>query len=108
MKRVGVWMLALMWSAAGVTQTAHAGKAAKGDPEAGAALYRRYCGMCHSTEAGIKIVGPSLYGEMKGPHGKTAAQVRAQTEVGKGLMPSFKGKLDDQEMLNLLAYIRRL
>ncbi len=91
-----------------MTQTAHAGKAGKGDPEAGAALYRRYCGMCHSTQAGVKIVGPSLYGAMKGPHAKTAAQVRAQTEVGKGLMPSFKGKLDDQEMLNLLAYIRRL
>ncbi len=98
----------LMWSAAGVTQTAHAGKAAKGDAEAGAALYRRYCGMCHSTEAGVKIVGPSLHGEMKGPHAKTAAQVRAQTEVGKGLMPSFKGKLDDQEMLNLIAYVRSL
>ena len=100
--------MALLWSGAGVAQTAHASKAAKGDVVAGAALYRRYCGMCHSTEPGVKIVGPSLHGEMKGPHAKTAAQVRAQTEVGKGLMPSFKGKLDEVEMLSLLAYIRSL
>ncbi len=89
-------------------QAVHTAKSAKADPVAGEALYHRYCGMCHSTQAGIKIVGPSLSGEMKGPHGKTAAQVRMQTELGKGLMPSFKGKLNDVELADLIAYIRKL
>lgn len=105
------WMLvsaALVWGGVCGAQGAHAGKAAKGDAVAGAALYKRWCGMCHSTEAGVKIVGPSLHGEMKGPHAKTAADVRMQTEVGKGLMPSFKGKLDDRELADLIAYIRTL
>ena len=65
-----------------VAQAAHAGKSLRGDP--------------------------SLYGEMKGPHAKTAAQVRQQTLVGQGLMPSFQNKLDDQELANLIAYIRKL
>ena len=45
---------------------------------------------------------------MKGPHAKTAAQVRQQTLIGQGLMPSFQNKLDDQELANLIAYIRKL
>ena len=89
-------------------QAAHPAKAVRGSAENGEALYKRYCGMCHSTEAGVKIVGPSLHGDMKGAHAKTVAQVREQTLVGKGLMPSFKNRLNDQEIADLIAYIRKL
>lgn len=104
-------MLALVLagpSALGWAQAVHAPKALHGSAENGEALYRRNCAMCHSTEAGVKIVGPSLHAEMKGPHAKPAAQVREQTLVGKGLMPSFKNRLNDQEIADLIAYIRKL
>jgi mono/diheme cytochrome c family protein len=55
------------------------------------------------------MVGPSLWGEMTtSPHHKTAVQVRAQIQNGKGKMPAFKDILTKEDTDNLLAFIKTL
>lgn len=89
-------------------QATHASKrAAVGDAEAGQEIFQRRCIMCHSLSPGVKIVGPSLYSEMRGPHPHTAAAVREIIVNGKGQMPAMGKQLTDQEIADVLAYLRK-
>lgn len=42
---------------------------ANGNAEAGAADFKRTCGVCHATEAGKKKIGPTLFGVVGRPSG---------------------------------------
>ncbi len=76
---------------------------------AGQDIYTHKCLQCHSINEGEVRLGPSLYGEMKKPYPKKSApEVRAILENGKGKMPSFQDKLAKQDIDNLLAYLRTL
>jgi mono/diheme cytochrome c family protein len=76
---------------------------------AGQDIYTHKCFQCHSVNEGEVRLGPSLYGEMKKPNPKrSATEVRAILENGKGKMPSFQDKLTKQDIDNLLAYLRTL
>ena len=101
-------VLALVFAHAGSFSSAQAAHAAKhvGDAEAGQATFQHLCGMCHAVTPDTKIVGPSLYSEMRGPHARSAAQVRQVIVNGKGLMPALGPQLSDVDLANLLAYIR--
>jgi cytochrome c oxidase subunit II len=97
------------------------------DPEAhGLWLYERQgCKGCHSMEPGKKIVGPS-FGESFGTEQKIvggkvnvdAAYIREsilepQKKIREGFqgasqMPSYQGKLKDDEILALTAFIEAL
>ncbi|MBI4400889.1 MAG: cytochrome c [Nitrospirae bacterium] len=89
--------------------------ASAGDPQNGKARYEQYCAVCH---------GPRGLGD--GPMAKattppatrlTAPEVRNKTDQdllasiadGKGgTMPAWRGILTDQELLDVLAYVRSL
>lgn len=89
--------------------------ASTGDPANGKARYEQYCVVCH---------GPRGLGD--GPMAKattppatrlTAPDVRNKTDQdllaliadGKGAtMPAWRGILTDQELLDVLAYVRSL
>jgi mono/diheme cytochrome c family protein len=73
----------------------------------GEAIFKRRCAVCHSTVADKKLVGPSLHSEMSGPTpAMTPAQVRAIIVNGKGTMPGLKDQLSEQEMDDLIAYLK--
>jgi len=77
--------------------------------QAGEGIYTQKCHQCHAVFEGQFSFGPNLYGEMKKPHPKkSAAEVRVIIKNGKGKMPSFDGKLTEQETDDLLAYIHTL
>lgn len=88
-------------------QAAHASKRAAGDAVAGQETFQRRCVMCHSLSPGVKIVGPSLFSEMHGPHAHTAAAVREIIVNGKGQMPPMGKQLTDGEIADVLAYLRK-
>ena len=88
-------------------QATHASKHAVGDPAAGETTFQRRCAMCHSLSPEVKIVGPSLYSEMRGPHAHPVAYVRETIVNGKGLMPPMGKQLTDEEIANVLAYLRK-
>ena len=90
-------------------QVAHTSKrASAGDAAGGGDVFQRQCVMCHSSEPDTKIVGPSLYHVMRGPHAMTTRAVQEITANGKGTMPSFRDKLTDQQVVDLIAYLRTL
>ena len=96
--------MALSGTATVVAQATHA---AKGNAEAGETTFQRRCVMCHSLSPDVKIVGPSLYSEMRGPHAHTATYVHAIILNGKGQMPPMGKQLSDQDVADVLAYLRK-
>ena len=107
MKRLFTTLAVL--SLASVTLQAQSSKRAPaGDAAGGGEVFQRQCVMCHSSEPDVKIVGPSLYHVMKGPHALTPRAVQQITADGKGTMPSFRDKLTNQQVVDLVAYLRTL
>jgi mono/diheme cytochrome c family protein len=75
-------------------------------------LYKAKCAMCHGADGlaatpmgkNMKILS------FKDPKMISAsnAQFFASTKEGKGKMPAYKGKLTDQQIKDVIAYIRTL
>ncbi len=75
----------------------------------GAATYKAKCAMCHGPDGskenpamGIKALsGPEVQKQ-------TDAQLIETTSKGKGKMPAYAGKLSDDEIKSVVAFIRTL
>ena len=77
--------------------------ALKGDPTAGKAVFAKAgCGSCHTLSAAhaTGTVGPNL--DQAHPPYRLAT---ARVTNGKGVMPSFKGQLTDQQIADVAAYV---
>jgi mono/diheme cytochrome c family protein len=77
----------------------------------GAHLYEVRCAHCHrDNDLALKKVPPDLHGifdKSTLPSGSPAtdAQVRYVVLAGKGMMPSFNGRFNEEQMSALLAYL---
>ncbi len=78
-----------------------------GDAAAGQAVFAKTCNRCHpNANAGM---GPTLYGPQFVSHYPDDAAVAAVIRRGKGGMPAFStGQLSDQDMDDVIAYLRGL
>ncbi|MGD0360876.1 MAG: c-type cytochrome [Bryobacteraceae bacterium] len=86
--------------------------AKKGDPAKGKEVFQQ-CTPCHNADSTDKKMGPGLKGlftKDKLNNGKkpTEENVRAQIEEGGNGMPAYKEMLSDDDMVNLLAYLKTL
>ncbi|MBI3806920.1 MAG: cytochrome c [Nitrospirae bacterium] len=88
--------------------------AASGDPTKGKVLYANNCLICHGEHGkGDGLIGESLHPP---PTNLTGSQARAKSDKdlltvireGRATMPAWKNRLNDQDIQNLLAYIRSL
>jgi len=74
-------------------------------------LYQARCAHCHEeNDLALKKVPPDLRGLFDRktlPSGipATDAAVRQNVLVGRGLMPGFAGRFDNEQMAALLAYL---
>jgi cytochrome c2 len=74
-------------------------------------LYQVRCAHCHEdNDLALKKVPPDLHGIFKHqtlPSGipATDAAVRLNVLNGRGMMPGFAGRFDDEQMSDLLAYL---
>jgi mono/diheme cytochrome c family protein len=74
-------------------------------------LYQVRCAHCHEdNDLALKKVPPDLHGLFDNntlPSGAPAtdAAVRQNVLLGKGLMPGFAGRFNDEQMAALLAYL---
>jgi mono/diheme cytochrome c family protein len=74
-------------------------------------LYQERCAHCHEdNDLALKKVPPELHGlfdQKTLPSGipATDAAVRQNVLVGRGLMPGFAGRFNDEQMAALLAYL---
>jgi mono/diheme cytochrome c family protein len=77
-----------------------------------AALYKTKCAVCHGADgSGNTPMGKAL--KMRdlasdGVQAQTDTQLVAITSDGKGKMPAYKGKLSDEQITQLIGYIRTL
>lgn len=78
-----------------------------GDAAAGQPVFAANCNSCHpNANAGI---GPALYGPPFDSRYPDNAAVAAVIRQGKGGMPAFEpSQLTDQDMANVIAYLRGL
>ena len=81
----------------------------------GARILQRSCAGCHgpdgrgSVRLGLGLAKPSR--DLTDPefHAHvTDAQLRAVIRTGKGLMPAFGGLMGDEDLTNVIAFIRTL
>jgi mono/diheme cytochrome c family protein len=75
----------------------------KGDPAAGAAIFKSAgCVSCHTLAAAhaTGTVGPNL--DQAKPNYQL---VTGRVTLGKGVMPSFKGQLTTQKIADVAAYV---
>ena len=87
---------------------------AKGEAsnKAGMALYTKYCGSCHGkTGLGNGPKARSLKdfsGDFSGDYyqNQTDGEHFYKTKVGRGEMPKYEGKLSDEDMWNIVNYMR--
>ena len=89
---------------------------AAGDPVSGKAIYERLCVTCHGAQG--KGDGPA--GQMMTPRpadftnpkikGKPDSELLKSIQDGRPptTMPAFKGQLSDQQISDVLAYVRSL
>ncbi len=100
MKKI-VLMLAVLGLIAGMAMPALAAD--------GAAIYKAKCAMCHGPD-GSKANAAMGIKPLSGPEvqAQSDAQLTEVTSKGKGKMPAYAGKLSDEEIKAVVAYIRTL
>ncbi len=91
-----------------------AGQTARGNPETGQAVYEKQCLRCHGSKLDGK--GPDSQDLIVRPANLQSQASRSKTDwellvtISNGVlfspMHGFRGKLTDQQMLDVLAYIR--
>jgi len=85
-----------------------------GSAEVGELLFERHCAGCHPLDGAQGAVGPDLRGlwarEALVSNGAavTVESVRQQIASPSGSMPAFGSRLDQQEVNELLSYVRTL
>jgi mono/diheme cytochrome c family protein len=83
-----------------------------GDVVKGRGLYARTCAICHFSKSAETKIGPGLKSiyQRKFADGKKVddASMRSWIETGGKNMPPFKNTLSQQEISDLIAYVRTL
>ena len=80
------------------------------DTEAGAALFKSKCAMCHGADGkGDTAMGKNLKlkdfasDDVQNVHD---SEMKTLIENGKGKMPGFKGKLTDKQLGDIIQFVR--
>ena len=104
----------MVWTAAALAQNT----AKKPDPAAvdrGKAIFQQKCSVCHYDTSEAKKIGPGLKGINKrgtfsvGEHSKvTDETLKTWIENGDSLMPPMKDVLDENQIKDVVAYVRTL
>ena len=85
-----------------------------GSPTKGKELFDQKCGLCHIADSEAKKIGPGLKGISKrgtftvNNNKFTDESLKTWIENGDSLMPPFKEVLDDQQIKDVIAYVRTL
>ena len=80
------------------------------DANDGATSFKAKCAMCHGADA----AGKTVMGEKLGIKDLRSAEVQKQSDAdlaqiiskGKNKMPAYEGKLSNDQVQNVVAYIR--
>ena len=81
--------------------------------QAGHAVFREHCSLCHYDRVSKPLNGPALLGLYQKPYlpsGAPANDERVSNTIlhGRNNMPAQGGRLTDQDLTELLAYLHTL
>jgi mono/diheme cytochrome c family protein len=88
--------------------------AAKGFATKGKEVFDQKCGICHFADSDAKKIGPGLKGISKrgtftvNNNKVTDDNLKTWIENGDSLMPPFKDVLDEQQIKDVIAYVKTL
>lgn len=76
-------------------------------------VFQAQCARCHYDRRNGGLHGPSLLGVFKQPSlpsgaAATDERVTATIELGRGMMPAMRDKVNQQDLDDLLAYLHTL
>ncbi|HKT46204.1 MAG TPA: cytochrome c [Candidatus Acidoferrales bacterium] len=121
MKRsvLALGIAALACAAAVYAQDAPAKKSTQAKSSNGAAakgkeIFDKKCGVCHYANSDQKKIGPGLKGISKrgtftvNNNKVTDETLKTWIENGDSLMPPFKDVLDEQQIKDVIAYVKTL
>ena len=77
------------------------------DPNKGAEIYTKHCASCHGVSGVSVMLGAPNFAQNEGlmsPDGALLISIQS----GKAAMPAYRGVLSDQDILNVIAYLRTL
>lgn len=83
------------------------GNAQAADPIKGAKIYGQYCSDCHGNRGVPNMPGIPDFSRNQRLLQSDLALVKS-ISVGKGMMPAFQGRLSEDDILNVIAYLRTL
>lgn len=75
------------------------------DPNAGRQVYKEQCAYCHGDNGNGDLPGMPNFQQGEGLM-QADQSLFASISQGRGSMPSFEGLLDEQEILDVIAYLR--
>jgi len=88
--------------------------AAKGSATKGKEVFDQKCGLCHFADSDAKKIGPGLKGISKrgtftvNNNKVTDDNLKTWIENGDSLMPPFKDVLEEQQIRDIIAYVKTL
>ena len=95
----------IKWIGCGFLLAMLSGTALAADPGAGGQLYSRYCSTCHGEDGKGTMPGVPDFTRGEGLFQPNQALLNVIRD-GKTVMPSFRGILTDNEIRDVIAYLR--
>lgn len=77
------------------------------DINLGQKVYRQHCVMCHGNDGRGSMAGAPDFKRGEGLMQSDEALLK-RIEIGRNACPAYRGILDEQEILDVIAYIRTL
>ncbi len=73
----------------------------------GSKIYNQHCANCHGASGVSNIPGVADFSRGEGLF-KSDIELLKLLQEGVGMMPAYRGRLSEQEMLDVIAYMRTL
>lgn len=83
------------------------GVACAADTKSGATIYQHHCQNCHGVSGQGDFPGMPDFSRGEGLFQPNSTLMNT-IKRGKGVMPAFEGLLTDEEILDVIAYLRTL
>jgi cytochrome c6 len=77
------------------------------DTNKGAGLYAMHCASCHGVSGVSVMIGAPNFAQSEGLM-KPDEALLISIQTGKAAMPAYRGVLSDEDILNVIAYLRTL
>ncbi len=77
------------------------------DTNLGRGIYQRHCAMCHGNNGAAMMAGAPDFNRGQGLM-RSDRMLLERIRTGKNACPAYRGILNDQEILDVIAYIRTL